>query len=143
MSSWKKYQEDWLLFTEAGFVAVTQADEDSALKLFRAGELLNSESTLCKVGFGYLHLHKLDLKLACKMFEEVLAKEPGNEMARALLGIALSLGPTTMTQGEQILEQIHKSKDPEIKSLSDTALNFVDKFLKKSPTPLEGQKRKQ
>ena len=60
MSNLKKYKEDWLLFTEAGFIAVNQADEDAAIKLFRAGETLNPENTLPQVGIGYLHLHKLD-----------------------------------------------------------------------------------
>jgi hypothetical protein len=38
---WKHFKEDWLLFTECGFIAVNQADEDAALKLFKAGEMLN------------------------------------------------------------------------------------------------------
>ena len=126
----KDFKEDWILFLEAGFIAVNQTDEDAALKLFKAAEMLNPKNALPKVGFGYLHLHKLDLKNACKMFEEALALEPHNDMAKALLGIAMSLGPTTMNKGEAILEQAHKSKDPMIKKLSNTALEFVDNFLK-------------
>ena len=137
----KAYKDDWILFLEAGFIAVNQTDEDASIKLFKAAELLNPKSALPKVGFGYLHLHKLDLKNACKMFEEALELEPHNDMAKALLGIAMSLGPATMGKGEKILEQVHKSKDPEIKKLSDTALTFVDKFLKKAPTPVEGEKK--
>ncbi len=135
MSATKKYKEDWLLFTEAGFIAVNQADEDSALKLFRAGVALNPENTLPQVGFGYLHLHKLELKQAVKVFEQVLDKEPENEMAKAFMGICMSMMPNAVGKGEKILEQTLKSKDPMIKNLSHVAMDFVDKFVKKSPGP--------
>jgi hypothetical protein len=131
----KKYREDWLLFTEAGFIAVNQADEDSALKLFRAAELLNPENYLPKVGFGYLHLHKLELKQATEIFEHVLHKEPKNDMARALLGICTSMIPSSIDKGEKILAQTLDSKDPMIRNLSLTAIDFVEKFVKKSPGP--------
>jgi hypothetical protein len=139
MASWKDHKEDFVLLLEAGFIAVNQADEDAALKLFKAAELLNPESSLPKVGVGYLHLHKLELKEACKVFEHVLAKEPNNEMAKAFLGVCMSLGPTTMTKGEQILEQTHHSKDPMIRKLSETAIDFVENFVKKPPTPVQGR----
>ena len=141
MAHWKDFKEDWILFLEAGFIAVNQADEDAALKLFKASEMLNPESTLPKVGLGYLHLHKLELKQACKLFEEVLAIEPKNEMARAFLGISMSLTPASLEKGEKILHQTHKSDDPMIQKLSDTAIDFADKFLKKAPTPVQGTKR--
>jgi tetratricopeptide (TPR) repeat protein len=140
MAHWKDYKEDFVLLLEAGFIAVNQADEDAALKLFKSAELLNPDNQMPKVGMGYLHLHKLDLKQACQMFEEVLEAEPKNEMARAFLGISMSLAPTSMEKGEKILEQTHHSKDPMIKTLSDTAINFVEKFVKKSPTPVQGEK---
>jgi tetratricopeptide (TPR) repeat protein len=135
MSILKKYKQDWLLFTEAGFIAVNQADEDASLKLFRAGQLLNPENTLPQIGFGYLHLHKLELKQAVAAFEKVLDKEPHNEMAKAFMGICMSMMPNGTTKGEKILEQTVKSKDPLIKNLSNTAINFVEKFVKKSPGP--------
>jgi hypothetical protein len=116
-------------------------DEDAAIKLFKAAEMLNPESTLPKVGFGYLHLHKLELKQACKVFEEVLEKEPKNEMAKTFLGICMSLSPTTLTKGEKILEQTQKSHDPMIKNLSGTAIDFAEKFLKKAPSPAQTQKK--
>jgi tetratricopeptide (TPR) repeat protein len=141
MTSWNKYKEDFVLLLEAGFIAVNQADEESALKLFKAAELLNPKSTLPKVGFGYLHLHKLDLKQACKAFEEVLEAEPKNEMARALLGIALTLGPTTMAKGEALIEETRHSKDPMLQQLSKTAADFVDTCLKKPPSPEKLQKK--
>lgn len=132
---WQKFKEDWLLFTEAGFIAVNQADEDAALKLFKAGNLLHPENALPRVGFGYLHLHKLELKQAVKEFEEVLAKEPHNEMAKAMLGLCLGMMPNMVDKGEKLLEQTNKSKDPMIQQLSSTAIHFVEKFVKKTPGP--------
>ena len=142
MSNWKQYKEDCILFLEAGFIAVNQANEDASLKLFKAAELLDPHNQLVKVGFGYLYLHKLDLKKECKLFEEALQADPHNEMAKTLLGISMSLEPNMVDKGEKILEETHHSKDPTIKTLSDTALNFVAKFVKKSPSPVEGHHKK-
>jgi len=135
-TSWKLFKEDWLLFTESGFIAVNQADEDSAIKLFKAGELLNSENSLPHVGLGYLHLHKLELKQAVKIFEQTLEKEPHNDMVKAFLGLCLGMMPNMADKGEKILEQTTHSKDPEIQQLSETAIGFVEKFIKKSPGPV-------
>lgn len=137
----KAYKEDFVLMLEAGFIAVNQADEDAATKLFRAAELLDPENVLPKVGFGYLHLHKLELKQACRAFEEVLEKDPHNDMAKAFLGLSMSMQPTTVTKGEKMLESTLKSKDPLVKKLAGTALDFVDRFIKKSPGPA-GESRK-
>lgn len=142
MQSWKKYKEDFILLLEAGFIAVNQADEDAALKLFRAAELLEERNPLPKVGFGYLHLHKLELKQACKAFEDVLDEDPQNDMAKAFLGLSLSMQPNTVDKGEKMLEQTLKSKDPLIKRLSDTAIDFVERFIKKSPGPAGEGRRK-
>lgn len=131
----KKYKEDFILFAEAGFIAVNQADEDAALKLFRAAELLDPSNILPKIGFGYLHLHKLELKQAVKNFEEVLHKDPHNDMAKAFMGLCLSMMPSTIEKGEKILEQTCKSKDPQIKKMSNSAIDFVERFVKKSPGP--------
>lgn len=131
----KKYKDDYILLLEAGFIAVNQADEDAALKLFKASSLLNPENTLPKVGFGYLHLHKLELTQAIHVFNEVLEQEPKNDMAKALLGLCMSLSPSQMDKGEKVLAQTAKSKDTLIKQLSNTALDFVDKFVKKTPGP--------
>ncbi len=135
MATWKKHKEDFILFAEAGFIAVNQADEDSALKLFRAAELLDSDNVLPQIGFGYLHLHKLELKQAVKAFEDVLHKEPHNDMAKTFLGLCMSMMPNSIDKGEKILEQTLKSKDPMIKKLAATAIDFVEKFVKKTPGP--------
>lgn len=132
------YLHHFITMVEAGFVAVNQADEDSAVKLFKAATLLNPEHALSKVGFGYLHLCKLELKQAVKFFTEVLDKEPENEMAKAFLGLSLSLNPSEITKGESVLEETHKTaKDPMIKNLAASALDFVTRFVKKAPSPAQ------
>lgn len=134
-NSWKNYKEDTILLIEAGFIAVNQADEASAIKLFNAASTIDPKNTLAKVGIGYLHLHKLELKQAVKVFEEVLEMEPKNEMAKAFLGLCLGLQPNLADKGEKMLEQTAKSTDPLISTLSNTAIDFVEKFVKKTPGP--------
>jgi len=149
MSKWKEWEkkceEHFFYFLECGYIACNQADEESALKLFKAASLLKPDNTLCDVGFGYLHLHKLELAKACEMFEGVLRKEPENEMAKTLLGISKSMMPTGAAEGEKILHDMsNSSHDPYVKQLSDTAINFVDRFIKKSGGgPADVQKPKQ
>lgn len=141
MSNLQKFKDHFFLLCEAGFVAVNQADEDAAVKLFRAAELLNKKSTLPKIGLGYMHMMKLELKQACKMFDDVLAIEPHNDQAKTFLGICYALTTTEVSKGEKILEQsAQKSEDPMIKKLAVTALDFVEKFIKKAPSPVQLQK---
>ena len=139
----EQYKEDFFLLLEGGFIAIKNADEDSALKLFRACELLNPESTFPNIGLGYMHLCKLELKQAAALFTKVIEKEPTNEMAKTFLGIVLSMNPTEMTKGEKILNETSShSSDPELKKLSNIALNFVENHIKKHPSPAEVQTNK-
>ena len=141
MANLQNYKEDFILLCEAGFVAVNQFDEDAALKLFKASQILSPENTLPLIGIGYLHLCKLELKQACDAFKKVLEKEPHNDMAKAFLGIAHSLNPNETMKGEKILEEtVHSTHDQQIKTLANTAIDFVEKFVKKSPTPVQAQK---
>jgi|ERR1700722_6566971 len=143
-----KTKDQFLLLAEAGFIAINQSDEDAAIKLFKASELLDPDNLLPRIGMGYMHLCKLELKQAIKLFEEILTKDPHNEMARAFLGLSLSLNPAELTKGEKVLEEAaEKSKDPAIKNLAISALEFVEKFVKKTPSPvtaspLEAKKKK-
>lgn len=142
MANLEKFKDHFILLCEAGFIAVNQADEDAAIKLFKASELLSPKNTLPKIGMGYMHMMKLELKQACKLFEEVLSSEPNNEMAKTFLGISYALTASEVTKGEQILENsAQKTHDPMIKNLAITALDFVEKFVKKAPTPVEMQKK--
>jgi hypothetical protein len=136
------FKEDFVLFLELGFISVNQADEDSSTKLFKAAHLLQPKNIMPTVGQGYLHLHKLELKQACMLFEEVLEKEPTNEMAKTFLGLCLTFSPSAVTEGEKILSEMSHSKDSQIKNLSHSALDFVDKFVKKEQGPLEVEKKK-
>lgn len=140
MGQLQNYKEHCILMVEAGFIAVNQADEDAALKLFKASELLDPKNPLPQIGRGYIHLCKLELKQAAKVFEEILAKDPTSEMAKTFLGLSLSLNPTEVVKGEKVLEESAKSsKDPMVKDLATSALDFVEKFVKKAPTPAQAQ----
>ncbi|MCX6988124.1 MAG: hypothetical protein NTZ52_01240 [Chlamydiae bacterium] len=139
-----KYKEDFIVMAEAGFIAVSQADEDSAVKLFKAAMLLEPKNLLAKVGIGYMHLCKLELKQACKIFNEILEEDPQHEMAKTFLGISMSLSPTDLAKGEQILEESARtSEDPHVKTLAHTAIDFVEKFVKKTPSPAQSPKPKE
>ena len=141
MSMLDEYKQDFLMLLEAGFIATNQTDEDSAIKLFKAAAALDKNSPLIKIGLGYLSLHKLELKKASSLFEEVLKKDPNNEMAKAFLGITISLMPKEMLKGEKMLTETLKSDDKGVKKLAGIALDFVDKFLKKEPSPVEVKKK--
>ncbi len=135
-----KYKNDFILLTETGFMAANQADEDAAVKLFKASLALNPHNTLPKIGFGYIHLLKLELKQAEKSFQEVLTEEPHNQMARALLGLSLAFTTKEVVRGEKLLEEaLQKTDDPSVKSMAATAIEFIEKYIKKSPTPVQGQ----
>jgi hypothetical protein len=139
-----KYKDHFIVFTEAGFIAVNQADEDSAVKLFKAAALIDPNNLLPRVGMGYLHLCKLELKQACKVFDEILKEDPHNEMAKTFLGLCMPLNPSELAKGEKLLQESEdKAKDPHVKTLATSALEFVEKFVKKAPTPTQGQARKE
>ena len=141
--SLETYQEHFSTLIEAGFIAVNQSDEDSAVKLFKAAEALKPGHFLPQLGRGYLHLCKLELKQACKIFTEVLQKEPNNEIAKAFLGLCMGLNPSEADQGAKILKETDKAtKDPLLKDLTSSAIAFVEKFVKKAPTPAQGPQKK-
>ena len=144
MAQLQKYKDDFVLLLESGFIAASHTDEDAALKLFRAAQLLKPDNQLPKVGFGYIHLLKLELAQACKMFDTVLKSDPSNDMARALLGLSTALTIKDVEKGEKILEETVKtSKDSSVKTMASTAIEFVEKFIKKEPTPVQGPAKTQ
>lgn len=134
----QKYKDHYILLCEAGFIAVNQMDEDSAKKLFSAAALLAPTNSLPKIGQGYMHFCKLELSQATSIFEEVIKSEPDNELAQTLLGLCLSFSPKNQAEGEKSLESTAKAaKDPAIKNLASSALDFIEKFVKKSPSPVQ------
>jgi hypothetical protein len=140
MANLEQFKDHFILLCEAGFIAVNQADEDAATKLFKASELLKPENTLPRVGQGYLHMMKLEIKQACKHFDDVLNVEPKNEMAKAFLGLSYALTASEVAKGEKLLEETSKgSEDAQVKKLADTSLDFIERFIKKAPTPVEKQ----
>ncbi len=144
MANLDPFKDHFILLCEAGFVAVNQADEDAATKLFKASALLKPENTLPKVGQGYMHMMKLELKQACNLFDEVLTKEPDNEMAKTFLGLSYALTSSDVAKGEKLLtDSATKSDDPMVKKLATSALDFVDEFIKKAPSPMEMGKVKE
>jgi len=145
--TFEKCDKDYLLFLEAGFVAVNNADEDSALKLFMAAQTLRPKNSFPKIGYGYMHMCKLELKAAEEMFQSVLENEPQNEMANSFLGICKSMMPGKTSEGEKMLEEIGtKTTDKDIKELVTRSHEFIDQFIKKgtsvSPHDLAKPKKK-
>lgn len=141
--SLEQYNQDFITMIEAGFIAVNQSDEDSAVKLFKAAALLNPSSFLPQLGKGYIHLCKLELKQAVTVFNQILEIEPHNEIAKVLLGLCHSLSPQEADKGTAILKEAEKtSSDPSVKTLTENAIAFVEKFVKKTPTPAQGAQKK-
>jgi hypothetical protein len=136
-------------FIEAGFIAVNQSDQESALKLLHAAELIAPEGNyFAKIGFGYLHFMKLEIAQACEHFKFVLDKHPENDLARSLLGLTIAMGrhEGSVDAGEKILKEVlhHSSSNPEEKDVNDlakTSIHFIDQFLKKKPGPATIQKK--
>jgi len=136
----EKYKDDFLLLTEGGFIAVNQMDEEAAQRLFAAAALLQPKNVLPKIGLGYLHLCKLELKQAAKFFEEVLLVDPKNEMTSVLLGLTYSFMQNELPRAEKILSKaLQESDDPLVKNLAHDTFTFIDKFVKKAPSPVELQ----
>lgn len=130
-----RYKDQFTLFLELGFIAVNHADESSAVKLFTAAEMLRPDEVLTVIGFGYLHLCKLEVKSAIDMFEKALKKEPNNPIAKSLLGFCFALTPDHVKEGKKILEDMKahaNSKD--IRELDSVLLGFVNEFVKKEPS---------
>lgn len=140
MEQFQKYTNDFTLLVESGFIAASHADEDSASKLFKAAQLLKDSNTLPKLGFGYIHLMKLELPQAKKKFEEVLKLEPKNDVATALLGLSIALTIKDVDEGEKILQNVLKgTQDPTVKTMAETSLDFIERFIKKAPVPLQNK----
>ena len=138
-SQMQEFREDLSLLLEAGFIAVKQLDETSAVRLFRAAQAIAPESTAPKVGLGYISLNKMELKEATKIFQEVVTQEPTNYLAQVFLGMSLLLANSENKQGEVLInEALAKSDDPEVKKLGELALQWVNKDLKKKERPFAG-----
>ena len=90
-----------------------------------------------KIGYGMIHLHKMELQKAAKYFQEILEAEPENETAKTFLGLVYSLNTDNRAKSRDLLNETSASEDPFIKKLSSTALEFVDKHTNKTETPFQ------
>ncbi len=130
------FTDDYSLFIEAGFVAIKQADEIAARRLFKAAETLNPDNPSSQIGMGYIALNKLQITEATTIFESLLKKDSEHHLARALLGVAYLLTKDKKKRGEElILEAREKSDDPTIRHLAEVCLDWVQKDLSKSNLP--------
>jgi len=131
------FKEDFSLLIEAGFVAVKQLDETSAMRIFQAAQVINPSSTAPKIGLGWIALNKLEVKEASKIFEEIMEKEPENQLAQTFLGITFLLSKPKRKKGEKLIrDAIAKTTDPKIKNLGETSLEWAEKDLKKKEKEL-------
>lgn len=117
---------------EAGLVAVNQGDEDSAIKLFSAAQVLEPDSTAPRVGFGFISLNKLEIEKAINLFQVVVDQEPEHHLARAFLGISLAFDPKTRLKGEKLISDANKkTEDDSLKHLCHVSSEWIEKDLKK------------
>jgi Tfp pilus assembly protein PilF len=138
----QEFKEDFSLLIEAGFVAVKQLDETSAMRIFHAAQAMSPDNTAPQIGLGYIALNKLELKEATKIFEEVVKKEPENYLAQTFLGICFLLQKPKRKKGEKlILEAIGKTDNPTIKNLGEISLEWAEKDLKKQEAPFFAAKQ--
>jgi len=130
------FAEDFALFIEAGFVAVKQLDEGSALRLFRAAALLNPNSPAPEVGLGYIALNKMEIAKAIAIYEAILKKEPEHYLAQTFLGICYVFKKATRKKGEELIRQaMAKSEDPTIRNLGEVSLKWIESDLKSAKAP--------
>lgn len=134
--SLEDFKEDFPLLIEAGFVAVKQLDEVSATRIFHASDVLSPGHPASKLGVGYIHMNKLELKEASKVFEEILAEHPDHNLAEMFLGICCLLNKAKRKQGEKIIKEVMgKTDDPTVVNLGQVSLDWASSELKKSEKP--------
>jgi len=132
----EKFKEDFALFIEAGFIAVKQLDEISAIRIFCAAQMISPKSTAPRIGLGYIALNKLEVKEATKIFEAVVKDEPENYLAQTFLGMCFLLSKPKRKKGEALIrDAMAKTPDTTIKNLGQIALEWGDKDLKKEKSP--------
>lgn len=141
-NSMQDFKDDFALLIEAGFVAVKQLDETSAMRIFHAAQVISPTSTAPQIGLGYIALNKLELKEATKIFEEVIHKEPDNYLAQTFLGICFLLTKPKRKKGEKLIhEAMEKTTSPTIKNLGEISLEWAEKDLKKKEAPFFATKQ--
>ncbi|MFI0434109.1 MAG: tetratricopeptide repeat protein [Parachlamydiaceae bacterium] len=132
-----EFKDDFSLLIEAGFVAVKQLDEVSAVRIFQAAQAISPSNTAPQIGMGFIAINKLDIKRATQIFEGVTQKEPDNHLAQTFLGICYLLTKGGRKKGEKIIrDTMDVTTDPTIKNLAVVSLEWTEKDLsQKSKAP--------
>lgn len=134
------FKEDFALLIESGFIAVKQLDEVSSRRIFEAAAILEPESSIPRIGLGWIALNKLEIKEATKIFQEIVKKEPDNHLAQTFLGISYMLTKSKREEGEQLVQDaMEKTDDETIKNLGSISLEWCEKDLKKIKSPFFDQ----
>ncbi len=142
----KEFAKDVPLLVEAGFIAIKQIDEEGATQCFYAAMVIDPDHSLPVVGLGMVHLLKLELDEAKEMFNMVLQKEPGNEMAKTMLGIAnlYDVNKEGLKKGRNLIESaMEDTDDKELKKLGAYSQDLYKeiKLKMKDLHPLEENKK--
>lgn len=137
MTNLKDFQDDFVLFTELGFIANNQSDSNSATELFIAAELLRPNHPLPNIGRGYMYLLQLKVSQAEAQLEMALKKDPQNEQAKALIafGQTLKSDKKEVSKGAETIQILKKSAKADIQTLANTLWNFYEKIVQKTVTP--------
>lgn len=126
------YLKDFKLLLELGFIAIRQKDEISARRIFTAAQVLNPSHNSYKMGFGYIHLHKMEIKQATIIFKGILENEPGNEIVQCLLGMCYALTKGQLARSEKVFRKIlSTSQDETVKNLAETLMTWKDNEISK------------
>ncbi len=131
-SAFGSLDQDFPLLVEAGLVAIRQQDEDSAMSCLTAAMLLRPKHSAPYIGFGYLHLNKLDTENALAYFEKALERDAENMLAKSFLAICYLLNPDRQEEGRADLNKIlNKNPEAEVEQLCKQALMWHEKDLTK------------
>lgn len=131
MKTLDDFKEDALLLLEAGFIAINQADFDSANMLFKAAEILDANVAMCEIGKGYACLHQLKISEAKKWFKKILDRDPNHQMAKTFWGWTEMMDPNHMNEGRKTCENILKeTHDSDIKQFASSAIKFAEEQSK-------------
>lgn len=138
------FAKDLGLLVESGLIAIKQGDEESAKKLFNAVGVVDPKSTMKKMGFALIAIHKMDIKNGIKLFSEIISVEPDNHRAQAFLGFAYVLSTlkddfsheekaTNLKKGAEIAAFVlDKSDNPSTRQLAQSVLDWETEMSKKA-----------
>jgi hypothetical protein len=132
MNQMENYEQDFGILVEAGFIAVKQGDEDSAVKLFKAAQVVNPQHNAPKIGFGYIALNKLEIPEAIEIFESIVNNENDNFLAKTFLGLCLMLEKTDMERGSNLVNEVLKGcKDESVIQFAQETVRWKKEYFEK------------